>query len=183
MKATGMPIVMVAATILAGPLAGQEGVPLGRPVGGAVPCTDALLADGSVAWLARDPLVADFTLDGRDDVVLWGVQDGQLVIRVARCAGADVASDWRYPFAPEAACDAGEADVTAGSLLMEPRIVERVCARGEGRSECIHLRRENARRRALMARGGRAISVVAPACLAMDLVWDEHRQGFMRMPR
>ncbi len=61
--------------------------------------------------------------------------------------------------------------------------MERVCAKGEGRDECIHLRRENARRQALVDAGGREIRVDVPACMAMSLVWDETLDGFIQTPR
>jgi hypothetical protein len=177
-----MLILALAATAVA-PLSAQETRPLGEPVAGPAACGASLLEDATAEWLTDSPVAADFTFDGQPDAVIWGVRDGRLILLVARCVGGQVAEQWRFGFDVEEGCDARAATVSAGSLLLERDVVERVCARGEQRDECIHLRRENARRQARMDAGAREIRVQAPACLSMGLVWDDRRDGFMKLPR
>jgi hypothetical protein len=173
----------LAALAVAGDAAAQDEIPLGAPLPAAAPCGAALLEDATADWLTDTPAVGDFTLDGDPDAVIWGLADGGLVLLVARCAGDRTVRTWRFAFEAPPLCDATTARVEAGSLLMEPAVVERVCAKGERRDECIHLRRENARLRARVAAGGREIRVVTPACMATTLRWDETLGGFVRLPR
>lgn len=170
------------AAIAVAPLTAQENQPLGEPIAAPTACGASLLEDATAEWLTDSPVTGDFTFDGQQDAVVWGVRDGRLILLVARCVGGQDAERWRLGFDVEEGCDARGATVTAGSLLLERDVVERVCARGEQRDECIHLRRENARRQAQMVAGAREIRIEVPACLSMGLVWDERRGGFLKMP-
>jgi len=184
MRLATLTIAVLAATSIASPLLAQQ-QPLGAAVEGprAVACGATLLDDRTAEWLTESPVRGDFTLDGQDDAVIWGAAEDELVLLVERCEGEQPAERWRFPLAIGDACEIAAARVTAASLLLDDPVVERVCAQGEQRDECIHLRRENARRQALVDAGAREIRIHVPGCPATSLVWDDRRGGFMRLPR
>ncbi|MGK7313021.1 MAG: hypothetical protein ACN0LA_12355 [Candidatus Longimicrobiales bacterium M2_2A_002] len=159
------------AVFLPAPLAAQ------RPV-----CAEAL-AEGEVA--ERDSaglLVGDLTLDGATDAAYWWADSAQVVLVIGACDGGEVAKRWRLVVDLPADCPAAEARVELTTLLLDEALVGRACAGEESASECAHLRRENERRRALMAAGGRALRVGGPACTVETLRWSPDMGAFMRIP-
>jgi hypothetical protein len=169
--------------LLTAPAGAQEGRPLGEPAGDAAACGARLLEDPAVDWLTDTPVVGDFTLDGPTDAAVWGVLEGGLVVRVARCDGPEPTEQWLFPVAIDGQCDASAVTVRAASMTLDAAVVDRVCAPDEGRDECVHLRRENERRRALDDAGAREIRIEAPGCGAVALVWSPRLDGFTKLPR
>jgi hypothetical protein len=180
MKIAPLLLVTLAAATQA---AAQEAQPLGHPVGGAAVCGARLMQGSSVDWSTDTPIIGDFNLDGVEDAAAWGTLEGDLVVRVGRCAGEELVEQWLFPIDLADRCEPSLATVRPGSLMLGEAIVERVCSRGEGRDECVHLRRENERRRMLDAAGGREIRVEVPGCAAVALVWSPQLGGFMTIPR
>lgn len=180
-----LPFVLAAlgAIVSAAPGLGQDPQPLGEPVGGAAVCGARLMQGSTVQWLTGTPILGDFTLDGADDAAALGTLEGGLVVRVGRCTGEELMEQWLFPIEMESRCDIGRATVRPGSLMLDEALVDRVCSRGGGRDECVHMRRENERRRALDAAGGREIRVEVPGCGEVALVWSPRLGGFMKMRR
>lgn len=156
---------------MATPVAGQR-----------APCADALAAGEVAARDTAELIVADLTLDGAVDAAYWWADSTGVVVLIGRCDRADVAERWRFVVELPADCPAAVARVETASLLLGEALVERTCAGERSASECAHLRRENARRRALMDAGGRALRIGGPSCTVEKLRWSAELGGFLRIP-
>lgn len=143
-------------------------------------CAAAALTAAPDRWDAATAVAADLTLDGNEDVVFWKRDGSSVVLYVTACEGEQAQQSWRYRIPLAEDCPPAEATVEAGSLLLDPALVDRVCAAGES-SECQHLRRENERRRALMDAGGRELRIGSPACGGVRLRWSVDLGGFMKV--
>ena len=171
MTHTTTTILALTVLALATPLAAQQ-----RP-----PCADALRISEGMAWETARLVAADLTLDGAEDVAFWRLDGDDVVVLIGTCDGEAVARRWRFRFELPEGCPPAEARVEPASLLLDEALLERTCASEPPSSECIHLRRENERRRALVDAGGRALRIGGPECTAAILRWSPDLGGFMRV--
>lgn len=144
-------------------------------------CADALYAGEAMEAETAQLITADLTLDGAMDAAYWWVDGSQVVVLIGTCDGSEVAERWRFVFEPDADCPPAGIQAEAASLLVDEALVERTCAGEQSLSECVHLRRENRRRQALMDAGGRALRVGGPSCTVAVLRWSPHMGGFMQV--
>jgi len=142
-------------------------------------CAEAALAEAPDAWDAASAVTGDLTLDGRPDVAFWKRDGSSVMLYLAACDGERMVESWRFRIPVARHCPPTAAIVEAASLIMDPAIVERVCATGD-RSECEHLRRENQRRQALTDAGGRELRIGGQACPGARLRWFAEAGGFVR---
>lgn len=145
-------------------------------------CGAALLSSSAESWAADRSVTGDFTLDGKPDVAYWRPDSTGVVLLIAACDGSTVQRTWRFQVDLPATCDAQHATVEAAGLLLDEKAVTRACAATPPSSECLYLRRENERRKAIMDRGGRQLHVFAPGCAGTRLRWAPDAGGFMKIP-
>ena len=158
-----------AMALLATPVAGQG-----------ASCADALAAGEVAARDTAELIEADLTLDGAVDAAYWWADSAGVVVLIGRCDRGEVRERWRFVVAD---CPPTVARVEPATLLLDDALLERACAGERSASECAHLRRENARRQALMDAGGRALRIGGPSCTAETLRWSPGQGGFLRIPR
>ncbi|MEJ2677725.1 MAG: hypothetical protein P8174_01465 [Gemmatimonadota bacterium] len=145
-------------------------------------CGEALLSSSTESWAEDHRLTGDFTLDGKPDVAYWRQDSTGVVLLVGACDGSKLVRKWRFQVDLPASCDAQHATVEAAGLLMNDAAVARACTATPPSSECLYLRRENARRQALTDQGGRELHVFAPGCAGTRLRWAPDAGGFLTIP-
>lgn len=148
-----------------------------RPGPDAPACGAVALQKAPDVWDARTAITGDLTLDGRDDVVYWKRDRDGVLLFIVSCDGEAVKRSWRLRVPLAGDCPPDAALVQMASILIDPAVVERVCTTGEA-SECAHLRRENARRQALVDAGAREM-LVGAACSGSRLRWSDDLGGWM----
>lgn len=147
-----------------------------------VNCGPAALADGTVvAWDTASGVTGDFDMDGEEDVAYLGRDAEKTLVMIAACRGEEVRERWFFPVPTDGACD-GSPRLEAASLLLDEEAVARTCAAPASASECVHLRRTNRERQALMDAGARALRIAAPGCPGFVLWWSPDLGGFARRP-
>ncbi len=145
-------------------------------------CGAALLSSSTESWTEDHSVTGDFTLDGKADVAYWRPDSTGVVVLVGACDGNTLRRRWRFQIDLPATCDLQHATVEAAGLLLNDAAVARACAATPPSSECVYLRRENERRKALTDQGGRELHVSAPGCAGTRLRWAPDAGGFLKIP-
>jgi len=143
-------------------------------------CGTAALDAAQDQWDADSVVSGDLTLDGNDDVAFWKREDSAIRVYIAACNGDRPVETWRFLVPLSDDCPPDGLAVEVGSLLMDAALVDRVCA-ADNAAECLHMRQENERRRAIAEAGGRELRVGAAACGGVHFRWSKEHNGFMRI--
>jgi hypothetical protein len=140
-------------------------------------CGDAALAAAPDPWDAAAAVIGDFTLDGSSDVAFWKHEEASVLLYIAACDGDRAVETWRFRVPVNTASDDWPVQVI--TPLLDPALVNRVCASGET-DECVHMRRENERRQSIADAGGRELRV-GPVGTGVRFRWSSAAHGFMRI--
>lgn len=139
-------------------------------------CGEAALSAAPDSWDSTSVVTGDFTIDGKADVAFWKKEGDSVMLYIAACDGDRAVETWRFRIPLSGAPENGPV-VQTTSPLLDPALVERVCASGHA-DECRHMRMENERRQAIAKDGALEIRVGSPG---VRLRWSSEMHGFMRI--
>jgi hypothetical protein len=141
-------------------------------------------ANDSVRWLTADGLVADVTYDGVTEVILWGVDDGRLVVGIVECSAGNPGRSWWLDWAAGFGSETDTVPPLEVTLenpsfgTLKDGWLWETCMGAETTEECQRLARLSARLQEAFESGGRGLRVGVPDRDGIHVYWDEARQRF-----